>query len=133
MTAHRALPRAAVPTAPAAPTPSIYEVARRAEVSVATVSRVLNGKGPVRAETRERVLLKQQPVLGGYDPAAYATERTWATATDGTRVPLSLVFRRDRPRDQRAAAGAGSGREPIAGAGRDHAEPSGATGVCRDS
>jgi LacI family transcriptional regulator len=41
---------------PTSRTPSIYEVARRAEVSVATVSRVLNGKGPVRAATRERVL-----------------------------------------------------------------------------
>ncbi|MDQ1373992.1 MAG: oligopeptidase, partial [Actinomycetota bacterium] len=46
--------------------------------------------------TRERVLLKQQPVLGGYDPERYATERLWATAQDGTRVPMSVVYRRDR-------------------------------------
>ena len=47
-------------------------------------------------DTRERVLLKQQPVLGGYDAGRYATERQWATAADGTRVPVSLVYRRDR-------------------------------------
>ena len=45
------------------------------------------------------VLRKRQPVLGGYDPAAYATERLWATAPDGTRVPLSVVYRRDTPLD----------------------------------
>jgi len=45
------------------------------------------------------VLRKQQPVLGGYDPGAYATERLWATAPDGTRVPLSVVYRRDTPLD----------------------------------
>ncbi|MED5618605.1 S9 family peptidase [Ideonella sp. BN130291] len=42
-----------------------------------------------------RTLRKVQPVLGGYDPARYASERVWATATDGTRVPVSLVYRRD--------------------------------------
>jgi oligopeptidase B len=47
----------------------------------------------------ERTLLKQQPVLGGYDPSAYTTERTWARAADGTLVPVSLVHRTDRPRD----------------------------------
>jgi oligopeptidase B len=45
------------------------------------------------------VLRKQQPVLGGYDPGSYATERLWATAPDGTRVPLSVVYRRDTPLD----------------------------------
>ncbi len=48
-------------------------------------------------DTGQRVLLKRQPVLGGYDPADYRTERRWATADDGTRVPISLVARRDRP------------------------------------
>src|SRR5207302_10899689 len=55
-------------------------------------------------EGREARLLKRQPVLGGYDPARYRTERTWATAEDGTRVPMSLVYRRDRPRDGRGPA-----------------------------
>jgi oligopeptidase B len=49
--------------------------------------------------TRERILRKQQPVLGGYDPAQYVSERLHATASDGTRVPLSVVYRRDTPRD----------------------------------
>jgi oligopeptidase B len=47
----------------------------------------------VRARTRE--LKKQQPVLGGYDPAEYVTERLWATAADGQRVPISVVRRAD--------------------------------------
>jgi oligopeptidase B len=50
-------------------------------------------------DTRDRVLLKQQEVLGGVDLTAYATDRTWAEAPDGRRVPVSLVWRRDRPRD----------------------------------
>jgi oligopeptidase B len=49
--------------------------------------------------TRERSLRKQQPVLGGYDPVQYISERLHATASDGTRVPLSIVYRRDTPRD----------------------------------
>ena len=49
--------------------------------------------------TRERTLLKQTPVLGGYDPARYRSERFWATADDGTRVPISLVCRKETPRD----------------------------------
>ncbi len=39
-------------------------------------------------------LLKQQPVLGT-DLGAYRTERTWATAEDGTRIPISVVWRPD--------------------------------------
>src|SRR5258708_6533015 len=49
--------------------------------------------------TRERSLRKRQPVLGGYDPSQYVTERLHATAHDGTRVPLSIGHRRDTPRD----------------------------------
>ena len=49
--------------------------------------------------TRERTLLKQQPVLGGYDPALYASERRMARAKDGREVPLSLVYRRGLERD----------------------------------
>ncbi|MFY9713730.1 MAG: S9 family peptidase, partial [Microbacterium sp.] len=44
--------------------------------------------------TRELVLRKQQPVLGGYDAAEYGQKREWAVASDGTRVPISLVWKR---------------------------------------
>ena len=44
--------------------------------------------------TRERTLVKEQPVPGGYNRADYVTERLWATAPDGVLVPLSLVYRR---------------------------------------
>ena len=44
--------------------------------------------------TRERTLVKEQPVRGGYDRADYITERLWATAPDGVQVPISLVHRR---------------------------------------
>lgn len=49
--------------------------------------------------TGERVLLKQQPILGHYDSAQYSTTRLEATASDGTRIPLSVVRRRDTPLD----------------------------------
>jgi oligopeptidase B len=49
--------------------------------------------------TREQTLLKQQPVLGGYDATKYITERMHASAADGTRIPLSIVYRKDTPRD----------------------------------
>jgi len=44
--------------------------------------------------TGERRLLKQQPVLGGYDPACFECGRLWATAGDGTQVPITYVHRR---------------------------------------
>ena len=42
----------------------------------------------------ERVVRKQQPVLGGYDAADYGQRRLWATADDGTQVPISLVWKK---------------------------------------
>ena len=44
--------------------------------------------------TRARTLLKQQEVLGGYDPAAYEARRIWAVARDGTKVPMSIVSKK---------------------------------------
>ena len=42
----------------------------------------------------ELVLLKQTPVLGGYDPGDYEEHRLWADGEGGVRVPISLVCRR---------------------------------------
>lgn len=50
-----------------------------------------------------RILRKQQPVLGGYDATLYGSERLHAVAEDGTRIPLSVVFRHETPRDGSAA------------------------------
>ncbi|HVW84586.1 MAG TPA: S9 family peptidase [Bryobacteraceae bacterium] len=49
--------------------------------------------------TRERDLRKREPVLGGYDPEQYVSERIFATAPDGVRVPISLVHRKGFERD----------------------------------
>ncbi|MGI5211448.1 S9 family peptidase [Plantactinospora sp. CA-290183] len=49
--------------------------------------------------TREMVLRRRKPVLGGFDPAGYEQHREWALADDGTRVPISLVCRVGTPRD----------------------------------
>jgi|CXWL01.1.fsa_nt_gi oligopeptidase B len=44
-------------------------------------------------------LLKQTAVLGDYESGRYASERIFATAKDGTQVPVSLVYRKDMPRN----------------------------------
>jgi oligopeptidase B len=49
--------------------------------------------------TREKTLVKQQEVLGGFDAKNYRTERLWATAEDGVKVPLSIVYRVGLARD----------------------------------
>jgi oligopeptidase B len=45
--------------------------------------------------TRDWTMLKEYEVLGGFDKSDYKTERVWATAKDGVKVPLSLVYRPD--------------------------------------
>ena len=49
--------------------------------------------------TGTSTLLKQTEVLGGYDKSRYASERLYATARDGTRIPVSLVYRKDVRKD----------------------------------
>ena len=44
--------------------------------------------------TGERKVLKRQQVLGGFDPARYATERLWAPARDGAKVPVTVLYRK---------------------------------------
>ncbi len=46
--------------------------------------------------TKEKKLLKEQAVLGNFDKNNYQTERLWANATDGTKVPISVVYRKDK-------------------------------------
>ncbi|MEV4477855.1 S9 family peptidase [Nonomuraea sp. NPDC049504] len=46
-------------------------------------------------DTHDLILLKQRPVLGGFDAADYEQVREWATAEDGTKIPISLVKRKD--------------------------------------
>jgi oligopeptidase B len=73
---------------------------------------------------RTRELMKQIEVLGGYDPSQYVSERIFATAPDGVRVPISLVHHKDVARDGSAPAllygyGAyGHASEPAFGAER---------------
>ncbi|MFD0738814.1 S9 family peptidase [Lysobacter koreensis] len=56
----------------------------------------------VNTTTGERKLLKRQPVIG-YDADRYATERVWATAKDGTKVPVSLVYKKGFEKNGQAA------------------------------
>ncbi len=49
--------------------------------------------------TRERKLVKRDEVLGGFDASNYQIERTHAVAPDGTRVPVSLVYRKGFRKD----------------------------------
>jgi oligopeptidase B len=48
---------------------------------------------------RTKTLLKQDSVLGGFDSENYESKRLWATATDGTEVPVSLVYRKGFTQD----------------------------------
>lgn len=45
-------------------------------------------------KTKEKTLLKQQEVVGGYDPSAYETKRLYAKSRDGVNVPISLVYKK---------------------------------------
>ncbi|WP_167618087.1 S9 family peptidase [Maribellus sediminis] len=50
-------------------------------------------------KTKERTLLKEQEVLGGYDKNNYATKRIYATAMDGTKIPMSIVYKKGVQKD----------------------------------
>jgi oligopeptidase B len=63
---------------------------RVGRTSMVTPSSVLQ----IALDTRRETLLKQEPVLGEFDPAHYVTSRLWAEAPDGTRVPISLVHKK---------------------------------------
>lgn len=52
--------------------------------------------------TKKKELKKQQEVLGGYNAKDYVTERLYATAKDGTKVPISLVYKKGFKKDGNA-------------------------------
>ena len=49
--------------------------------------------------TGEKTIRKEQEVLGGYDKSKYETKRIWATADDGKKVAMSIVYRKDLIRE----------------------------------
>jgi len=52
-------------------------------------------------KTGDKQILKEQEVLGGaFDKDNYTSERVWATAIDGTRIPVSLVYKKGLQKDQ---------------------------------
>ncbi|MFN2301041.1 MAG: S9 family peptidase, partial [Gammaproteobacteria bacterium] len=54
-------------------------------------------------DTGERTLLKEEPVLGGFNKDDYVTDRLWAPAADGTAIPVTVLYRADFSRDGTAA------------------------------
>ncbi len=50
---------------------------------------------------RKKVLLKQEEILGDFNPQNYVTERLYTPAADGVRVPISLVYRKGLQKDGR--------------------------------
>lgn len=62
--------------------------------------------------TKEMRVLKRQPVLGNYNPADYREQREWAHAEDGTRIPISLVWKSNLPR---TGTGPADATEPSTG------------------
>jgi oligopeptidase B len=71
------------------PEPDVTSL-RFGRTSMVTPSSVLQ----ITLDSRTETLLKQEPVLGEFDPGHYVTQRIWAEADDGTRVPISLVHQR---------------------------------------
>lgn len=72
------------------------EILRYGYQSLATPSSVID----FNMRTLEKKVLKEQAVLGGkFDKNNYVEERIWATATDGTKVPISMVYRKGIKKD----------------------------------
>ncbi len=72
------------------------EILRYAYQSMATPSSVID----FNMRTQEKKILKEQEILGGkFDKNNYIEERVWATAADGTKVPISMVYRKGIEKD----------------------------------
>jgi oligopeptidase B len=67
------------------------DILRYSYQSLATPSSVID----FNMKTKEKKLRREEEVLGGkFDKNNYIEERVWATATDGTKVPISMVYKR---------------------------------------
>jgi len=72
------------------------DVLRYSYQSLATPSSVID----FNMKTKEKEIKKEQAVLGGqFDKNNYIEERVWATAKDGTKVPISMVYRKELKKD----------------------------------
>lgn len=72
------------------------EILRYGYQSLATPSSIID----FNMRTQEKKVLKEQQVLGGkFDKNNYIEERVWANATDGTKVPISIVYRKGIQKD----------------------------------
>ena len=68
------------------------EVLRYGYQSLATPASVID----FNMKAKEKTVLKEQEVLGGkFDKKNYKEERIWATAKDGTKVPISMIYRKE--------------------------------------
>ncbi|WP_296687273.1 S9 family peptidase [Flavobacterium sp.] len=72
------------------------DILRYSYQSLATPSSVID----FNMKTKEKEIKKEQAVLGGqFDKNNYVEERVWATAQDGTKVPISMVYRKELKKD----------------------------------
>jgi oligopeptidase B len=72
------------------------DVLRYSYQSLATPSSVID----FNMKTKEKTIMKEQEVLGGkFDKNNYVEERIWATANDGTKIPISMVYRKGIQKD----------------------------------
>lgn len=72
------------------------EILRYGYQSLATPSSIID----FNMRTKTKQVMKEQAVLGGkFDKNNYKEERVWATATDGTKIPISLVYRKEVKKD----------------------------------
>ena len=72
------------------------DILRYSYQSLATPSSVID----FNMKTKEKEIKKEQEVLGGkFDKNNYIEERVWATATDGTKVPISMVYKKGLKKD----------------------------------
>ncbi|WP_396209096.1 S9 family peptidase [Flavobacterium sp.] len=72
------------------------EILRYGYQSMATPSSIID----FNMRTQEKKVLKEQEVLGGaFDKNNYIEERVWVTATDGTKVPISMVYKKGIQKD----------------------------------